>query len=112
SEEEARRVIEEVVSNTLPAGRLRIQLGSWWGAGQKWARNRASLTADQREVTLSIVRQLDYSTKHGSFISAVTNQTDSDSLKGLCDHVDFYYTKWKTKIPPDVIVATPHSDVK
>lgn len=107
NESEARRIIDEIVSYMSTDGRLYLQVESWWGAGQRWARNRASLTSDQREVYVSVGRIVEQIP-----VFAVSNQTDSESLKGLTDHSDFYYNRWKSKIPPDRITDTPRSNVK
>lgn len=107
NEPEARRIIDEVVSYMSADGRLDVQIESWWGAGQRWARNRASLTSDQREVSISVGRIVEQVP-----VFALTNQTDSESLKGLADHSDFYYNRWKSKIPPDRVTDTPRSNVK
>ncbi len=112
SEVEARAVIEEVVKNIPFEDELEIQLGSWWGAGQKWARNRAALTSDQREVTLLIRKPISHVKGFHNYIYATSNQFDSESLKGICHHINFYYKKWKEKTPPDRIVDIPNADVK
>ncbi len=112
SEEEARKIIEETVSYMVPEGRLAIKLTSWLGSGQSWARNRASLTSNQREITLYVHRQFGYDSRWNPTIQAISNQTDSESLKGIAQYVDFYYTHWKEKIPPDIVVSKPYSDAK
>ncbi len=105
TESEARLVVSEVASY-IPAGsQINIEFSSWWGAGQRWARNKASLTSDQREVTLQIMRRLANGNIAAAWIYAVTNQTDSASLKGISDHITYYYNKEKKRIPPDRIIA-------
>lgn len=108
TEAEAKLIIDEVASYMLPVGRLSITLGSWWGASQKWARNRASLTANQREVTLAIYRPMyNGAPESGQTIVAATNQVDSASLHGIAKHIDFYWTRWKAKAPPDGVITRP-----
>ncbi len=107
TEAEARRIVDEVASYMQPRGILNIQVTSWWGAGLRWARNRASLNSDQREITVTVGRTLKYRTN-----SAITNQTDSESLRGIADHIDFYYGRWNNKIPPDKIIDPPQSEGK
>jgi predicted Zn-dependent protease len=107
TQEEARRIVDEVVSYMDPKGQLFVQVSSWWGAGQRWARNRAALSSDQREITVTVGRRLGNVTS-----SASTNQTDSTSLKGIAQHIDFYYHRWVNKIPPDKMIDRPKSDAK
>lgn len=103
--EEAAAVVTEVASYVGTGTDVNVELSSWWGAGQRWARNRASLTSDQREITLTIRRMLSNSV--GSGILAKTNQTDTASLKGIADHINYYYEIAKDKIPPDMILSLP-----
>jgi hypothetical protein len=55
-EKEARRVIDEVKSYCSKDGILNVHVLSWWAGGQRWARNRASLTSDQRDIAVYISR--------------------------------------------------------
>lgn len=107
NEKEARRIVDEVVSYMSKDGRAHVQVSSWWGAGQQWARNRAALNSDQREVTVTVARNL-----RNVFGRAVTNQTDSKSLRGIAQHMDYYASRWPNKLPPDMITTEPKSDAK
>lgn len=109
TEAEARRIVDELVSYMDPAGEVNIQVSSWWGAGQKWARNRAALASDQREITVSVGR---FMRPYYRRSDAQTNQTDSDSLKGIATHIDYYYNRWNRQTPPDMIIEKPKLDVK
>ncbi len=110
SEPDARSVIEELITHIPAENELSIRLGSWWGAGQRWARNRASLTSDQRDITLIISRPLSHRKQYPLSILATTNQIDSASLKGIGNHINVYFDKWKEKVPPDRILDVP-SDI-
>ncbi len=107
TEAEAKRIVDETVSYMKPGGRLYVTVASWWGAGQRWARNRASLTSDQREITVTVTREL-----RDIKSSSITNQTDSVSLKGIAEYVEFYYDRWYNKVPPDSEIDRPRSDAK
>lgn len=109
TEDEARRIIDELVSYMDPVGEINIQVSSWWGAGLRWARNRASVTSDQREITVTVGRLMRPSSRRSI---AKTNQTDSESLKGIATHIDYYFNKWNRHTPPDMIIDKPVLDVK
>lgn len=54
---------------------------SWWGVGQRWARNRAAMTSDQRDVEIGIRLS-----KKGSILGRLLlNQTDDVSLRNAID---------------------------
>lgn len=112
NENEARVIIEEAVSHMMPEGKLFVRLANWLGTGQSWARNRASMSSDQREITLFMSKPYSHRVDRWRDIRAVTNQTDIESLKGIGQHIDFYYKIWKEKDPPDLIVNKPESDEK
>lgn len=103
NEDTARSIANEVSSYLHPKAPHQIIISSWWGAGQRWARNRASLTADQREVTVRVGRGF-----RGLYTnSAVTNQTDSVSLKGMVDTLEFFANRNISKVPVDYAVDDP-----
>lgn len=113
NEKEARRIAAEIASYMLPERSLYIMVSSWWGAGQRWARNRASLTSDQREISIIVGRGRAGRVERGSFyLNATTNQLDSVSLKGIAQHIELYAKRSDNKMPPDMIVDVPRSDVK
>lgn len=103
--EEAQRVADETLSYLNRKGHLSIFVSSWWSAGQRWARNQASMTSDQREIYVEIVRTI-----RGRTIRAATNQTDSASLKGITQHIDFYYQRHVNKLPLDMKIQSFKSD--
>ncbi len=107
NEKEARQIVDEILSYMNKDGHARVQVSSWWGAGQQWARNRAALNADQREVTVIVSRQF-----RNIMGSAITNQTDSKSLRGIVQHMDYYAARWPNKVPPDMITTRAASDVR
>lgn len=110
NEIEAKRVIEELVSYMRSKDPLEIQVASWWGGGQRWARNQSSLSADQREVTVAVSRRDRIRANTG--ISASMNQTDSTSLKAIAEHIEFYAPRRRSKAPQDRMLDVPRSDAK
>lgn len=89
SEAEAFRVIEEVKGNCSADGGLWVDVFSWWSGGQRWARNQASMTSDQRDVSVTIRRLL-----RGAFVSVNTNQLDGESLGGASELIEHYAHRW------------------
>jgi len=95
-EASARKILEEI-KPYFKTGALHVTISSWWSAGQRWARNVASLTSDQRQIRISIV---DPKTQ----ARCDSNQWDSESLKGMADTVRYYAKKWTDNRPEDRIV--------
>ncbi len=101
-EARARQVIDEVKRNCSAPGSLEVNVESWWGGSQRWARNRASMTSDQRELNIRIVRRM-----KGASLNVTTNQIDSKSLKGACDLVEHYVTQWSKSTMDDIALQVP-----
>lgn len=89
--EEAQKVIEELKSHSKAESRLSVTLQSWWASSQRWARNEASLTSDQRNVSLIISKGF----KGGSGY-ATSNQINPDSLKAVVEYLDSLIRKTRT----------------
>ncbi len=82
TEASARKILDEI-KTYFETDPLLVSISSWWGAGQRWARNTATLTSDQRQITVTMV-----DTKTGA--SCDSNQWDSQSLKGMAETVRYY----------------------
>ncbi len=96
TEASARQILDEI-KPYFETNPLIVAISSWWGAGQRWARNTASLTSDQRQITVTII-----DAKTGARCDS--NQWDSESLKGMAETVRYYSKKWTDNRPNDRIV--------
>lgn len=99
---ELEHVVDELKSHISGEGELQITAGSWWGGGQRWARNRAVLTSGRRDVYVFITRRL-----RGAMGLVSTNQIDSASLKGAAEYVEHYVKKWAQNTAPDIMLEAP-----
>ncbi len=96
NEASARKILDEI-KPYFETGSLSVMISSWWGAGQRWARNAASLTSDQRQITVTI-----FEPKSGA--RCESNQWDAESLKGMAETVRYYAKKGTDSRPDDRIV--------
>lgn len=102
SEAEGKQVIREVLANCSDEGSVHISLVSYWRAELGWARNRASLTSDRRDIALRIRRAI----RWGSPATVVTNQLDSQSIAGATRYVEEYAMSQATRRPEDMMLET------
>lgn len=110
SKEEARKLIDEIVSHAHPNGDLCVQVSAWWSSGQKWARNRLAMGADRRDIDVFVGRSrlLSMHEETGRWTQqGRTNQIDPVSLSGITNFVDFHADKWKDRKPLDRIIDVP-----
>lgn len=98
NEKTAKSIVEEILKELKPVRDLDIIVSTWWGAGQRWARNSPSLTSDRRQVVVQIVD------KRARWANARTNQLDSASLKAAAGVVDYYATRNDWNRPTDRVV--------
>lgn len=96
NEASARKILDQI-KPYFETGPLDVKISSWWGAGQRWARNTASLTSDQRQILVTI-----FDPKTGT--KCESNQWDAASLKGMAETVGYYSKKWTGSRPRDRIV--------
>lgn len=75
TEEDGKRVMAQVAEACDTGGELTVSLISFWSGSLKWARNRAAMTSDSRDVLLSINQQI-----RGARGQALTNQIDPESV--------------------------------
>ncbi len=101
-EARARQVVDEIKQNCSAQGSLDVNVESWWGGSQRWARNRASMTSDQREQNIRIIRRM-----KGASLVVTTNQIDSKSLKGACDLAEHYVKQWSKNTIEDLELQVP-----
>lgn len=81
--ETARKVVDLIYSLSQPMGGTSVSIRSWHATGQRWSRNRASMSSDQRDITLSISRIID-----GGIGSVTTNQVDRISLESAVRYAE------------------------
>lgn len=82
NEETAKDIFKIVRNYCSPKGRLEITLDCWWARGQRWTRNRASMTSNQRDLRLLIQSAGEY----GYTIGVALNQTDDKSIHAAIRH--------------------------
>lgn len=90
-------IIERVKNFCSEDGTLSITVNSWWSGSQRWARNRATMTTDRRDVDIGIRRSFS-----GSTISVNTNQIDDGSLRGAVDLAEHYAWKQRSNAESDM----------
>lgn len=96
SKASADKVLDEIISYIGKQGSVKVKVSSWWGGGQRWARNVPSMTSDQREITVKIERFI-----NGGEGESMTNQLDSVSLRGAADLAEKYAVLNAKKTPLD-----------
>ncbi len=84
-------VIDQVKDMVRRPGSTDVSVFGWWGMGQRWARNKATLTSDQRDVRVLIRHQVE------GPVSVVTNQIDSDSIAAACRMLGSYLDRVSPK---------------
>lgn len=99
NEETARSVVETILKEYKPVRGFYVYVSSWWGAGQRWARNIPSLTSDRRQIVVQIV-----DTRIRPSSNARTNQLDPVSIRATGDIVKYYATKHDWNRPLDRVV--------
>lgn len=87
----AEYIVNQIRTKIHSHGTTEISVFSWWSTGQRWARNKAMLTSDQRDVRVVI------SHNFAGIVRAVTNQIDPDSLIAVCKMIDTYAKKQEPK---------------
>ncbi len=88
---EAESVVNQIKSNIHSHGDTEISVFSWWSTGQRWARNKAMLTSDQKDIRIAIGHTF------GGIVRAVTNQMDKDSILAVCKMVNTYADRQEPK---------------
>ncbi len=80
-------VIDQVKTIIDKHGTTTVSIFGWWSMGQRWARNKATMTSDQRDVKVAIRHELE------SSVTIVTNQIDEDSISAACSTLKGYSEK-------------------
>lgn len=96
TEDSAREIIDAMKPYISEHGRIRIALSSWWGTGQRWARNRSMMNSDQRDIALVVNRKI-----RNSRVDGLTNQLDPESARGFTKFIEHYAHEWANKTPRD-----------
>ncbi len=108
SDAEARTVIDTVKRYSSQEGSLGISVLSQWNGGQRWARNRSAMTSDQRDVRVTISRQV-----RSAEIRVETNQTDEKSLRAASEFVNAKMEKFSMNSwVADMALEVPHWDAQ
>jgi len=77
SEAECRQILERAHAFARGGGETAVRIKSWWQGELRWARNRAALSSDRRNVAVTIMRKTEY----GGAGSVTTNQVDDAALE-------------------------------
>ncbi|MBX6331019.1 MAG: hypothetical protein IRY91_04130, partial [Gemmatimonadaceae bacterium] len=76
SKDECDAIAQRVFRFARGHGETRVRILSWWNGELRWARNRASLASDRRDIRLTIFRDVGLGRGNVS-----TNQLDDASLE-------------------------------
>ncbi len=91
SQKDAEAVVNQVKSSIHSHGTTNIMVFSCWSSGQRWARNKAMLTSDKRDVRLRITHDF------GNIVRATSNQIDEESLTAICKMINVYANRAEPK---------------
>ncbi len=80
----AESIVNQIKSRVHNHGTTDISVFSWWSTGQRWSRNKAMLTSDQRDVRVVISHEF------SGTVRATTNQLDPDSIAAVCKMINTY----------------------
>lgn len=107
-ESKARAIVEEVKEYLDKDLSLSVKIQSWWSTAQRWARNQASMTSDQRSIRVSITLIW-----QDRLMTVETNQLDSVSLRSAAKYLT-YTSRNLTKegLQRDMILPIPTWDTK
>lgn len=94
-------IIERIKKIADTDNDMYISVQSWWGGAQRWARNYATMTSDQRNVSVWISIKIKGLNRALSF-----NQTDDNSLKNAVDYL-YKSSKSGSNIPDAMWVEKP-----
>ncbi len=86
SESDGKRIVDSALKHMAPDAFVEISVMSFWSSASRWARNKATMTSDHRDVVVSVTRDPNL----GSFGHASTNQIDEESIKGVAGIADYY----------------------
>lgn len=102
SDEKCKGIVEGIKTHMSDEGLLFVNIVSWWSGSQRWARNKASLTSDQRDITISVERIVG-----GSRVFLITNQHDSESLRGIAGLAEHYAQKNAGNVGTEMALEIP-----
>jgi len=77
SEAECRQILERAHAFARGGGETAVRIKSWWQGELRWARNRANLASDRRNIEVQISRSPEY----GGSSTVTTNQLDDAALE-------------------------------
>ena len=77
TKEQCESIAARIFAFAKGGGETQVQIGSWTRGELRWARNRASLASDRRDVTIEIHRLV----PDIGGGKAITNQLDDESLE-------------------------------
>jgi predicted Zn-dependent protease len=102
SREETERVLDQLQSKMSGGGTAYIAVSSTWNGDLRWARNRASMTSDRRDIQIYVLRII-----RGGKGSAVTNQIDEVSLEGVVKSAERQARAQADQRPSDLPLEPP-----
>ena len=107
SKSDCEALAHRVFAFAAGGGETRCRILTWSDGELRWARNRASLSSDRRDIVITVVRFV-----HGQPSSATTNQLDDESLHAAVRDAEraaqFYLPKRLREVePPPPILDRP-----
>ena len=102
SRDDTERVLDRIQEKLTGRGTSRIVLSSTWSGDLRWARNRASMTSDRRDIKILVFREI-----RGGRGVATTNQIDDVSLDGVVASAERLALKEADQRPGDVSLEPP-----
>lgn len=86
-------------------GETKVSIRSWWNGEMRWARNRATLGSDRRDIRIEVIRELGV-----GYGNVSTNQVDDISLEAAVRGAERTATLFPAimrKMPPEPPLPVP-----
>ncbi len=100
--DETERLLKRLESLTESGGSSFFVVSNYWQGELRWARNRASMTSDRRDTTISVNRTI-----RGGSGGAMTNQLDDASLIGAIRSAERRALKYANRATQDMAFDLP-----
>lgn len=103
SEAECRELLERAHALARGGGDTAVSIKSWWQGELRWARNRATLSSDRRNIEVEVHRK----TPTGRPVSVTTNQIDDAALEAAVRAAERASMKRAGPDDPSLVPAVP-----
>ena len=105
SQEACEAIAKRIYRFARGGGETKVSIRSWWNGEMRWARNRAMLGSDRRDIRIEVTRVLGVG--HGN---VSTNQVDDASLEAAvrgAERSAALYPMVLRKVPPEPPLPVP-----